>query len=86
MLNYNKTYKVKPRYLEDYKKTGLYFISQDKAIFKNTLKYIRGNYKAFKVSIQGKNFIIQTKGQINILTLGLICYAVLFIIIVAILF
>lgn len=58
---YNKTYKVEPRYLEAYKKSGLYFITQDKAVFDLTLRFIKGNYKAFTVKRQGKAYIIQSQ-------------------------
>lgn len=83
---YNETYKVKPRYFEAYKKTGLYIITKDKAIFKNTLRYVKGAYKAFTVTRQGGAYIIQSKGQVDILALGFIGYAVLFAIIALILF
>ena len=58
---YNKRYSktVKPRYLRDYKKEGLYIITADKAIFKVSLKHIKRNYKKVIITKQGRLYTIR---------------------------
>ena len=58
---YNKIYSktVKPRYLRDYKKEGLYIITTDKAIFEVSLKHIRRNYKKVIVTRRDRLYIVR---------------------------
>lgn len=60
---YNKKYAktVKPRYLRDYKKEGLYIVTKDKAVYKVSLKHIKRNYKNVTVTEQGGLYTIRGK-------------------------
>lgn len=58
---YNKKYSktVKPRYLRDYKKEGVYIVTKNKAVFKISLKHIKCNYKKVIIKKQGGLYTIR---------------------------
>ena len=57
---YNKNYAktVKPRY---YKREGLYIFTYSKDIFVLHLRYVRANFKNYRITREGRAYIIITK-------------------------
>lgn len=60
---YNKKYAktVKPRYLRDYIKEGLYIVTKDRLVFKVSLKHIKRNYKNITVTEKSGVYTIRGK-------------------------
>jgi len=60
---YNRQYAgtVKPRYLRDYKREGLYIFTYSRDVYILHLKYIKANFKNYITTKEGRAYIIITK-------------------------